>query len=84
MNTSINNSSGFTVGALLKVLTSLPQDINVVVSSDEEGNEFGLLFRVEQADDCIILYPASGTVEMVDGDTLLDDILNSLPETPME
>ena len=70
MNTTVTNNSGFVVGALLKVLTSLPQDYNVVLSSDEEGNDFGLLFRVEKQDDCIVLYPATGTVEFLDDDII--------------
>lgn len=40
----------------------------VIVSSDEEGNDFGMLFGYDIDKESLILYPASGTVDLDDGE----------------
>jgi hypothetical protein len=43
----------------------LSDDAPVILSSDEEGNEFGVLGKMEKDDlGNLILWPVSGTVEM--------------------
>jgi hypothetical protein len=53
-----------TVRELIAKLEKLPVDAPVVLASDEEGNDFGLLAQVEtDANGNVILWPASGTVD---------------------
>lgn len=59
------NRQAFTVRQLRAVLETLPGDATVILSSDEEGNAFGVLFGIEKKDNGnVIFYPASGTVEL--------------------
>ena len=61
----IYNRNGFTSSQLVKVLRAYPPDAIIVLSADEEGNDFGLLVSTEQDENGnIILWPASGTVEV--------------------
>jgi hypothetical protein len=54
-----------TVKELIAKLQKLPQNAAVVLSSDEEGNDFGLLANIEKDENGnVILWPASGTVEV--------------------
>lgn len=55
--------SGYTVEELIKALQKYPKDAKVILSSDEEGNDFGLLGMVDSDDNRPILFPMSGTVE---------------------
>ena len=48
---------------LLKELENISDDAVIILSSDEEGNDFGVLWGVEIDGDNVILFPASGTVE---------------------
>lgn len=56
---------GLSAGELIAKLKKLPASAHVILSSDEEGNDFGLCVRFEVQDDCVFLYPASGTVEVI-------------------
>ena len=50
---------------LITLLAKMPRNAPVVLSSDEEGNDFGILAKVEKDENGnVILWPASGTVEM--------------------
>lgn len=61
----LTNRKGYTVKELSEALKAYPQDAKVVLSSDEEGNDFGLLFSMEKdLNGNLILWPASGTVEV--------------------
>ena len=52
---------------LLKKLEKIPDNVDIILSSDEEGNDFGILFSIEQDENNnVILWPATGTVEMDD------------------
>lgn len=63
------DSSGFTVRNMLTTLTNLPQDGNIILASDDKGNSFGMLFRIEALDDGnVVLYPASTKIEPSDDD----------------
>ena len=61
----ISNRNGFTASQLAKILQAYPPGALIVLSADEEGNDFGLLVSTEQDENGnIILWPASGTVEV--------------------
>lgn len=63
MNT-YTNKKGMTVKELINVLKAYPQNAMVVLSSDEEGNDFGVLGAIDQdSKDAIVMFPMSGTVE---------------------
>jgi hypothetical protein len=48
---------------LLDALKDLPDNTPIVLSSDEEGNDFGVLWSIEVDENGnAILFPASGTV----------------------
>ncbi len=54
-----------TVRELIAQLAKMPFDAPVILSSDEEGNDFGLLVKIEKDENSnVILWPASGTVEV--------------------
>jgi len=58
--------SAMTVEQLRDKLALMRRDAMVILSSDEEGNGFGVLWNVEEdANGNVILWPASGTVEVV-------------------
>lgn len=47
-----------TVGDLIDKLEKLPQDLQIVMSKDEEGNGYSPYIQVEKdGDQCVILYP---------------------------
>lgn len=61
----LTKRNGFTVKELIEALKVYPQDAKIVLASDEEGNDFGVCFSTEQdSKEAVILWPASGTVEM--------------------
>lgn len=52
-----------TVQELIEQLKKQDPAAPVVLASDEEGNDFGILYRVEtDPGGAVILWPASGTV----------------------
>jgi hypothetical protein len=55
---------------LLKALEEVEDKAEIILSSDEEGNDFGKLWSVECYGNSAILYPASGTVEQDEDGTL--------------
>lgn len=64
MNTAVFRK-GATVADLIRVLQAYPQNATVVLASDEEGNDFGVCVKADQdSKEAVILWPASGTVEL--------------------
>lgn len=54
-----------TVKQLIAKLQKLPADAPVILSCDEEGNDFGLLASIEVDDNGnVIMFPAQGTVQV--------------------
>lgn len=55
----------YSVKQLIEELQGLPEETKIVLASDEEGNDFGLLWSVEHDPDgkIVYLYPATGTFD---------------------
>lgn len=67
---NVPDNKPFTMGFLRDVmrhLKSIPDDTPVFMSSDEEGNMFGKLWRIESTKEGIVLWPADA------GNTPFDD-----------
>lgn len=70
-----------TVEWLMQQLLPLPANSYIILSSDEEGNDYGVLGKTEQTDGAFILYPMSGTVRVnYDEQDVLFDVTMFDPE----
>lgn len=55
-----------TVADLIAMLEEMPQDAQIVMSSDEEGNDFYKDINPENHNNLVVLYPGGSALELDD------------------